>query len=65
MTFDPVLSTSYEYIHYTSENIATLNLNRTYSLTVQNPAFHTPNGLWLSIAGTVVHMPVYGIYRRM
>jgi hypothetical protein len=42
---------SYEYIHYTSENIHTLDLNRAYAQTAENLALHTPNGLWLSIAG--------------
>jgi len=51
MNFDPSLPTIYEYIHYTSGNIATLDLNRTYTQTAGKLAFHTPNGLWLSITG--------------
>jgi hypothetical protein len=51
MNFDPSIPTSYEYIHYTAENIATLDLSRTYAQTAENLAFHKPNGLWLSIAG--------------
>jgi len=51
MNFDPSLPTSYEYIHYTSENLNTLDLSRIYSQTTQKWAFHRPNGLWLSIAG--------------
>jgi hypothetical protein len=51
MYFDPSLPTSYEYIHYTGENIAALDLSRTYTQTVEKLALHTPNGLWLSITG--------------
>jgi len=51
MNFDPSLPTSYEYIHYTGENIDTLDLNRAYIQTAEKLAFHTPNGLWLSITG--------------
>jgi len=51
MIFDPSLPTSYEYIHYTGENLATLCLSRTYPQNAQNLASPTPNGLWLSIAG--------------
>jgi len=51
MNFDPLLPTSYEYIHYTGENIDTIDLNRSYTQSAANVKFHTPNGLWLSIAG--------------
>jgi hypothetical protein len=51
MNFDPALPTSYEYIHYTSENIDSLDLSRTYTQTAEKLALHTPNGLWLSITG--------------
>jgi len=51
MNFDPSLPTSYEYIHYTSENIDTLDLSRAYTQTAEKLASHTPSGLWLSIAG--------------
>jgi len=51
MTFNPALPTSYEYIHYTSENLDTLDLSRIYPQNVEKCASHTPNGLWLSIAG--------------
>jgi hypothetical protein len=51
MNFDPSLPTSYEYIHYTNENIDTLDLNRAYTQTAHNLAFHKPNGLWLSVTG--------------
>jgi len=51
MNFDPSLPTSYEYIHYTGENIAALDLTRTYTQTAEKLALHTPNGLWLSITG--------------
>ena len=51
MTFDFSLNRSYEYIHYTSENIGTLDLDRKYTQTTGNLVFHTPAGLWLSIAG--------------
>jgi hypothetical protein len=51
MNYNPSLPTSYEYIHYTNENINTLDLNRAYTQTAQNLTFHRPNGLWLSIAG--------------
>ena len=51
MNFDPSLLKSYEYFHYTGEDINTLNLNRRYSQIVRKYSIHTPNGLWLSIAG--------------
>jgi len=51
MNFDPSLPTSYEYIHYTGEEIDTLDLNRAYTQTAEKLASHTPNGLWLSITG--------------
>jgi len=51
MIFDPSLPTSYEYIHYSSENLDTLDLNRTYTQITEKLAFHRPNGLWLSITG--------------
>jgi len=51
MNFDPSLPTSYEYIHYASENTDTLDLDRIYAQTAENLAFHTPNGLWLSVTG--------------
>jgi len=51
MIFNPSLPTSYEYIHYTHEDFATLDLNRTYTQSVKNLAQNTPNGLWLSITG--------------
>jgi hypothetical protein len=51
MNLDPSLPTSYEYIHFTSENIETLDLYRSYKQTAENLIFHTPNGLWLSISG--------------
>ncbi|MDR2575445.1 MAG: hypothetical protein LBC52_03280 [Treponema sp.] len=51
MNLDPNLPTSYEYIHYTSRNIDTLDLNRVYAQYTRKLAFNTPNGLWLSVAG--------------
>ena len=51
MNFNPSLPVSYEYIHYTGGTIDTLDLNRTYPQTAEKLAIHTPNGLWLSIAG--------------
>jgi len=51
MNFHPSLPSSYEYIHYTGENLDALDLNRTYPQTAEKLAFHTPNGLWLSITG--------------
>jgi len=51
MNFDPSLPTSYEYIHYTGEEIDTLDLSRAYTQTAEKLAFHAPNGLWLSITG--------------
>ena len=51
MTIDPSLNRSYEYIHYTGENIDSLDLTRIYSQTAANLAFHTPNGLWVSVTG--------------
>ena len=51
MNFDPSLPTSYEYIHYTGEEIDTLDLSRAYTQTAEKLASHTPSGLWLSIAG--------------
>ena len=51
MNFDPSLPTSYEYIHYTGENLDTIDLSRTYIQTAERLASYMPNGLWLSIAG--------------
>ena len=51
MNFDPILPTSYEYIHYTGGNMDTLDLNRSYAQNKGKLAFNSPNGLWLSIAG--------------
>ena len=51
MNFDPILPTSYEYIHYTGGNIDTLDLNHAYAQNADKLAFNTPNGLWLSVAG--------------
>jgi hypothetical protein len=51
MNFDPTLPTSYEYIHYTSENITNLDLNRAYTQIVKKRTIYAPNGLWLSIPG--------------
>ena len=45
------MPTSYEYIHYTGEDIAALDLSRKYTQNVKNLAYNTPNGLWLSITG--------------
>jgi hypothetical protein len=51
MNFHPSLPTSYEYIHFSGDNMAALDLNRAYTQTAENLAFHKPNGLWLSITG--------------
>jgi len=51
MNFDPSLPTTYEYIHYTGEGIAALDLSRSYAQTAKDFSRHTPNGLWLSITG--------------
>ena len=51
MNIDPALPASYEYIHYTGENITTLDLNRAYTQIVKKWTIYTPNGLWLSIPG--------------
>jgi len=51
MNFDPLSPSSYEYIHYTGENITALDLGRTYTQAAEKLALHTPNGLWLSITG--------------
>ena len=51
MDFDPSSPTSYEYIHYTGENIGALDLNRVYTQTAESLALHRPSGLWLSITG--------------
>jgi len=51
MNNDPALPASYEYIHYTGENIMTLDLNRAYTQIVKKWKIYTPNGLWLSIPG--------------
>jgi len=51
MNFDPSLPTSYEYIHYTGENVDILDLNRVYTQTAEKLASHRPHGLWLSITG--------------
>ena len=51
MIFNPVLPTSYEFIHYTSGNSDTLDLNRAYAQYTGRLAFNTPNGLWVSVTG--------------
>jgi hypothetical protein len=51
MIFNPSLPSSYEYIHYTREDIAAFDLNRTYTQTDKDLAQNTPHGLWLSITG--------------
>ena len=51
MNFDPSSPRSYEYIHFTKEAAETIDLTRTYTQTVEKLAFHTPNGLWLSVTG--------------
>jgi hypothetical protein len=51
MKINPALPTSYEYVHYTSGNIEIIDLNRAYAQYTGKLAFHTPNGLWLSVAG--------------
>jgi len=51
MNIDPALPSSYEYIHYTGRDIDTLDLNRAYEQYDGRLAFHTPNGLWLSVTG--------------
>jgi hypothetical protein len=51
MNIDPALPSSYEYIHYTGENMDTLDLKRAYEQYTEKLAFHTPNGLWLSVTG--------------
>jgi hypothetical protein len=52
MKTDQPLSGAYEYIHYTKADVTDIDLSRTYQQTAENLAFHTPNGLWLSVAGT-------------
>jgi hypothetical protein len=49
--FDPTLHTSYEYIHFTGENINSPDLTRSYAQSYGNLALNKPNGLWLSITG--------------
>ena len=51
MNINPALPSSYEYIHYTGGNIDKLDLNRSYAQYTEKLAFHTPNGLWLSVTG--------------
>jgi len=51
MNFTSSLLSAYEYLHYTSEDIETLDLNRKYYQSPKNLASHSPNGLWLSITG--------------
>jgi hypothetical protein len=51
MNIDLTLPSSYEYIHYTSGNTDTLDLNRVYTQNSRKLAFNTPNGLWLSVSG--------------
>jgi len=51
MDFNPALPTSYEYLHYTNEDLVTLDLTRKYYQSPKNLACHFPNGLWLSITG--------------
>ena len=42
----------YELIHYSTETVDKIDLSRIYQQTAENLAFHTPNGLWVSVAGT-------------
>ena len=51
MNFEPSLLSAYEYLHYTSSDIETLDLNRRYYQSPKNLACNSPNGLWLSITG--------------
>jgi hypothetical protein len=51
MDIDPASPSLYEYIHYTGGNIDKLDLNRAYAQYTEKLAFHTPNGLWLSVTG--------------
>ena len=51
MNLNPLSPPAYEYLHYTSEDIETLDLNRKYYQSPKNLACHSPNGLWLSITG--------------
>ena len=51
MDFNPALPTSYEYLHYTNEDLVTLDLTRKYYQSPKKLTCHVPNGLWLSITG--------------
>jgi hypothetical protein len=51
ISLDPQLPTSYELIHYSSKKVANIDLSRTYQQPPSNLFYHTPNGLWLSVAG--------------
>jgi len=51
MNFNPSSPTSYELIHYTKSTVSALDLSRTYPQTPEKLAFHTPNGLWVSVTG--------------
>jgi hypothetical protein len=51
MNIDPASPSSYEYVHYTGGNVDKLDLNRAYDQHAEKLAFHSPNGLWLSVTG--------------
>jgi len=42
---------AYEYIHYSTSGVSAIDLSRTYQQTAEKLAFHTPNGLWVSVIG--------------
>jgi hypothetical protein len=45
-------SGTYELIHYTKSGVNAIDLNRKYQQTKENLVYHTPIGLWVSVAGT-------------
>jgi hypothetical protein len=42
---------NYELIHYTNSGVSAIDLTRSYRQTDDNLIYHTPTGLWVSVAG--------------
>jgi hypothetical protein len=42
---------NYKLIHYTNSGVSAIDLTRNYRQTANNFVYHTPIGLWASVAG--------------
>ncbi|MDR0486665.1 MAG: hypothetical protein LBG91_00295 [Treponema sp.] len=51
MEIEQPQSRAYELIHYTKSCVTGIDLNQKYRQTTENLFYHTPNGLWVSVAG--------------